>query len=220
MFSKEPPVPSSVPRQPRQDRSRKTLDRILTALEELLAERRFEEVSMQQIAARAGVSVGTIYTRFPHKEALLPTLFERHDLLVQPLVERLGADLATLATVRERVGRVVDFAVDYHLQRRGLLRALTLHVQSNPGSVAAETVRERGLQYRFVAQAVLGDGDGVSRHDPLSAVEFCLSVVNSWCRQHLLFPEVAVPQDGVARTEVLRAQLSELVLSYLTRPLT
>ena len=52
--------------------------RILDATEELLTEQLFESLTISAIARRAGVAVGTIYTRFENKEALLPALFERH----------------------------------------------------------------------------------------------------------------------------------------------
>ena len=49
--------------------------RILLAAAEIFAERGLD-VSLDDIAARAGVGVGTVYRRFPDKDALIDALFE------------------------------------------------------------------------------------------------------------------------------------------------
>jgi AcrR family transcriptional regulator len=49
--------------------------RILAAADEVFAERGLE-VSLDDIAAHAGVGVGTVYRRFPDKDALIDALFE------------------------------------------------------------------------------------------------------------------------------------------------
>ena len=64
---------------PKQTRSQDTQERVLKALEQLLSERFFEQITIRDLAARTGVSSGTIYRRFKDKEALLPVLYERFD---------------------------------------------------------------------------------------------------------------------------------------------
>jgi AcrR family transcriptional regulator len=49
--------------------------RILAAAAQVFAERGLD-VSLDDIAAAAGVGVGTVYRRFPHKDALIDALFE------------------------------------------------------------------------------------------------------------------------------------------------
>lgn len=58
----------------RQDAERNR-QRILTAARELFAEQGLE-VPVERIAARAQVGVGTLYRRFPTKEALIDAIFE------------------------------------------------------------------------------------------------------------------------------------------------
>ena len=54
-----------------QERSRRTELSIATALSSLLQEKSFADISVGDIAERAGVSVGGFYARFPSKDALL-----------------------------------------------------------------------------------------------------------------------------------------------------
>jgi AcrR family transcriptional regulator len=64
--------------------------RIMEAAAELFAERGLA-VSMDDIAAHAGVGVATVYRRFPDKELLIDALFEaRLDMLVATAEEALA----------------------------------------------------------------------------------------------------------------------------------
>ncbi|MCG8349521.1 MAG: TetR/AcrR family transcriptional regulator [Chloroflexales bacterium] len=60
--------PAEVKRRERKD-MRRNQERVLQAAHELFAERG-AEVTMEEVARRAGVGVGTIYRRFPSKEHL------------------------------------------------------------------------------------------------------------------------------------------------------
>ena len=64
-------------RPPQQARSREALRRLLTAAEEVLAEVGYEDVTMNAVAERAGVSVGSIYRRFEGRDQLLAVLKDR-----------------------------------------------------------------------------------------------------------------------------------------------
>ncbi len=64
-------------RQPRQDRSRRTLEAVLDAAEALIAERGVEVLKLSDVSTRAGYTTGAIYARFRDKEALLHQLYDR-----------------------------------------------------------------------------------------------------------------------------------------------
>lgn len=72
------PKASHSPRKlPTQARSRRTVDAILEAAAEVFEARGFDEATTEQIIARAGVSVGSMYQYFPNKSALVIALTER-----------------------------------------------------------------------------------------------------------------------------------------------
>jgi AcrR family transcriptional regulator len=62
---------------PKQDRSRRTLERIEVATLELISEKGVEATTIQDIVKRARSSVGSFYARFPAKEDLLLHLEEK-----------------------------------------------------------------------------------------------------------------------------------------------
>lgn len=66
-------------------------DRILAAARELFAHRGVE-ATLDDIAARAGVGVGTVYRRYPNKDALIDELFEERIAELAALAEAALAD--------------------------------------------------------------------------------------------------------------------------------
>lgn len=64
-------------REPRQERSRRTLDRIAGATEALLSERGAGDLTVEDVVARADTSVGAFYTRFDGKRVAVAYVRER-----------------------------------------------------------------------------------------------------------------------------------------------
>ena len=198
--------------QPQQSRSQKTLAKILEAAEALLEERLFDSLTMAELATQAGVSVGVIYTRFRQKEDLLPALLERHHEAVEQRLGRLLKRIGEAAQLWDRLEALVHFAVDYHLEHHGLLRALAVHVKAHPDSVPAQMLEEREGQYAAVGSAVIADGAEIAHPRPRTAVQFLLRAINSICREQLLFPRTT-PSTA---PRGLRPELVRLAFAYLT----
>jgi AcrR family transcriptional regulator len=74
---------------PKQERSRRTVDRILDAAARIFHECGYPGATTNDIADEAGVSVGSLYQYFPNKDALLVALTRRH-------IESTTASLADL----------------------------------------------------------------------------------------------------------------------------
>lgn len=101
------PVPRKVPRSRAGVAIR---DAILEAAEMVLAEHGIEQLSTNVVAARAGVSVGSLYQYFPDKHAILVVLAQRLDtragqLIVQTILEGEHDELEVV------LGRVVDVLI-------------------------------------------------------------------------------------------------------------
>jgi len=65
-------------KRPQQQRSRDTVAAILAAAAHVFVERGYANTTTNHIAARAGVSIGSLYQYFPSKDAILLALAERH----------------------------------------------------------------------------------------------------------------------------------------------
>jgi AcrR family transcriptional regulator len=88
---------------PRQARAAFTLDAIFEATIQLLVADGMHRLTTTKVADRAGVSVGTMYQYFPHKEALVYAVNERY-------LEILAARIE--ATCRAQQGRPIGEMVE------------------------------------------------------------------------------------------------------------
>lgn len=114
---------------PQQARSQKTLEKILDACDRLLVDRTFDQITMQALAGEAGVSVGSLYTRFSDRDALVARVVDRHQ---QRFLVRFQRELASEPrpeALRDRLRRLA------HLFQSGLaeLRAVFVLLATQGG---------------------------------------------------------------------------------------
>ena len=96
---------------PSQSRSKETVEAILRATARVLVSEGYDRASTNKIAARAGVSVGSLYQYFPSKEALVAALCEAHSAemmaILQQKLDLLGTVPPNVA-VRELIRGMVE----------------------------------------------------------------------------------------------------------------
>ncbi len=110
-------------RQPKQDRSRVALERLMAASREILHEGTFELLTIAEISKRSGVSVGSIYARFGGKEdlfiAVMMEVMQELDAEWQQLIQQLHARNLPL---RQRLPALMDVRAEYLRRHAGILR--------------------------------------------------------------------------------------------------
>ncbi|WP_433795794.1 TetR/AcrR family transcriptional regulator [Actinoplanes sp. CA-252034] len=104
----------------RQARGRQRISEILDAALALFAESGYDRTSTNAIAARAGMSPGSLYQYFPNKEAIADALSQR---LLDELREAHAAAFDDTAVTElplpDVVSRVVDPLVFFHVANPG-----------------------------------------------------------------------------------------------------
>lgn len=123
-----------------QARSRATRDKLVAALEHLLRERTFEEISMADLARQAGLAVGTVYRRFENKEAFIPVIFE---LYLNRLQERMAtpegrAEIEPDEGLRAALRVIVQKGWEFAERDGHLIRAAHVYAHLRPDLVGAE----------------------------------------------------------------------------------
>lgn len=112
---------------PIQARARKTVDTILEATAQILSEDGGERLTTNQLARKAGFSIGTIYQYFPNREAIVLALIERQRDAVAQRIQSVLADGKddTLEQQIRKIARVLHEAFNTHRNPRpGLALAL------------------------------------------------------------------------------------------------
>jgi AcrR family transcriptional regulator len=105
---------------------------ILQATEELLARVRPEQISMERVAAAAGVGKGTVFHRFGSRLGLMTALMLERALALNDDVENGPPPLGPGAPAGERLLAFLDAVVDLVARNKGLLAALGHAVTAAP----------------------------------------------------------------------------------------
>jgi AcrR family transcriptional regulator len=187
---------------------------LLDATGALLAEKSFDDVSINEIVQRAGTSVGAFYGRFSDKESVLDCFDERFFQFAQASSDEFFASNEWReASLAESVAQLVSLLVCNHRRHSGILRALALRMREHPES----RFRERAARHnRHVLERIkdhlLSRSQSIKHSNPARAVELAFLFAVSSVREVLLFSGVAglsAPDDELA------AELTRSFLAYL-----
>jgi AcrR family transcriptional regulator len=173
---------------------------LVRAASRLFAERGFRAVSMEDLAAEAGVSGPAVYRHFASKEALLA------DLLIdvsEQLLEQ-GTQRSHNADTVQALVSLVAFHTDFALRDRDLIR-IQDHDFANLASQDARTVSRLQRAYLDVWVAVLREIDpSLSESVARTKIQAVFGLLNST-------PHSASHRD----TETTRSILEEMALDAL-----
>ncbi|MGH8259266.1 MAG: TetR family transcriptional regulator, partial [Steroidobacteraceae bacterium] len=137
-------VPAGGLRRPlptKQARSRKTRDALIAAAWKLLRARSWQEISIAEIAAAAGSSVGALYSRFKDKEALLEALAAEW---LENRWARRAEGFTSLSAAADYAAYAILDSYHYLLRHQNFWRAVLLKGANDP--VFWEPFRASGLE--------------------------------------------------------------------------
>ena len=183
-----PPGPSrstsGARRSPRQDRSRATVGFLLEAAAQVFAERGYAATT-NEIAVRAGVSIGTLYQYFEDKDALLVALAEQH---LDQAREQLGAALVAVDPDDDRqalIRATIEAAVE--LNRPSALH--TVIFATAPRTPELVAVLDRLREDLAGAAAVLLVADGLAPEVALRRGHALVVAIDAGVHEHVLAAE-------------------------------
>ncbi|MEW1908850.1 TetR/AcrR family transcriptional regulator [Kitasatospora sp. NPDC085895] len=169
---------------------------IFAAVEDLMESgKSLSELSVERIAAAAGVGKATIYRRWPNKEALLVEVVAR---LESPLPEPSGG------TVREELVRMVDYMRKRGLAKRSRWMLKSALSQMNAWPELRETYQEQVVKpRRELARAIVRRGvdEGVLRSD-LDVELVCEIIIGPILLRSVLWDEAPLDDPDLAEQMV------------------
>jgi AcrR family transcriptional regulator len=165
-------------RSARPDRSmrsdaRRNYERLLTAAFSAFAERGSDDVSLEEIARRAGVGIGTLYRHFPTRPALLEAVYRDQVEGLGALAGKLLAAESPGAALAEWVRALVEFSTT----KRGLTRELMsdspfLPVCKTVIGESSNALLERAQQAGAARTDITGSDLARMAHGLVMAAEF------------------------------------------------
>jgi AcrR family transcriptional regulator len=137
---------------------------LLGAALELFVARGFDGVSVPEIAAKAGVAVGTVYRYFETKEALVNALYRRWKTLYNEVVL---APLPPGLSMRRQFGTYWQRMTLFARARPEATRFMDLH---HHGDYLDEESRSLSRKYREAAEAFIAEGRRTGALRPLDPI--------------------------------------------------
>ncbi len=201
---------------PQQARSQETLDRLCEAAEALLEKKLFEQITVEEVAAEAGSSVGGFYARLPDKEALFDCLCARYlDELQATIEEAFSPARWGGVTLRPRVAALAEMTVEVCRTRRGLLRTLALRVRTGQRVQPAEERVRRAQALGTLRGLLLACAGEMSHPDPESATHLGLFAMFSTIHEKILFSQTPHASAVEIADEGLTREMTRMFLAYV-----
>ncbi|HEY6722858.1 MAG TPA: TetR/AcrR family transcriptional regulator [Polyangiaceae bacterium] len=191
---------------PGQERSQQTVDAIVTAAAHILAHEGVEALTTNAVAERAGASIGSVYQYFPHKQAIVAAVLERHsESEARFFMERMqaleGKDL------RARVRGLLTIPLEFRRQHSALQLAL---LEQMPTLGRYFDLRERVRCAAMPLRALLEAHAGEIRRTNLDlACHVLVNAIQSLTHDGIL------PRPEALSDEALLDELTHLVVGYL-----
>jgi AcrR family transcriptional regulator len=114
-------------RQPRQDRSQASMERILDAFEKLLRERSYETITIIDIAAESATGAGSIYARFDGKRSILLALHARTRDHAQKYFQGLFNPATRKdESLEQAIERIARGMLNWHKRQRNIIKTSLL----------------------------------------------------------------------------------------------
>jgi len=137
------------------EKDRNIFERIFDVAIELAEEGGYDNVRQRDVAARAGVALGTLYKRFRSKEDILSAALERETAKLELKIEKLPAKGTT---IEERLIGFYTVVTRALIRRPHFARAVLRAVASGQPEVAKHVTAYQGRMVAMLVAAMRGAG--------------------------------------------------------------
>lgn len=209
-----PPMPSLADRQPKQSRSRESLEKVIVAAAAILEKVGYEGLTLQEVSRLSGVSIGSIYARVAGKDELVR-------LVQQRAMARIDAEQARLLAperwaaygLSELVPALVDELAEFLRRHAALLRAFMMRASQDEviGAVGRASALKAATRFQDV---LLGRRDQIGRPDPERAIAACYTVIYSTFGRFLGLG-IALEAAGGGDWQELKQDVAAMCLCFL-----
>lgn len=189
---------------PRQVRGQKKVDHIVRSAEALFAEVGFEQATTNAIAARAGISIGSLYQFFSSKEAILSAMANRYLEQMRRAIDE-GLEDSDPVQLEYFFTKMLQMVVKLQEQRPYFLQCLG---RSRPSPILCQAVTDLNdyvteRMYAILAQVCVEESPKVVR----LRARVCIETIGA------LLP-LAVRSRGRDRTLATR-EIVTVLMRYL-----
>lgn len=197
-------TPTTPRKLPQQDRSKVTVDAILTATARILTQEGYDRATTNRIAELAGVSIGSLYQYFPSKEALVTSLAKHHVNTMMAIIESKLKDLFN-APIEVVLHELVKACIAAHAVDPMLHKVLNEQVPRLNNTDAEERVTALLRAYLEL------------HRDQLQPQNLDLAVLMVERTVEALTHTAVIERPELLRDGQLEQEITNLLLSYLVK---
>jgi len=190
---------------PKQARSEQRLQDIIQALEALLDGRAFEEITIPDIAARAGCVPASIYARFRDKNSILVALHESiHNRQMVQIDENMRPERHAGLSLDESIFMIFRNLARHYTRHRNLLRPAFLLGDREIYERAANLIRQASDRIAAIVRQKTKAGS----HDQIDKrVDLGTRAVYALLQQRMVFQSLATGRYMPANDDEMAAEL-------------
>ncbi|HLH06947.1 MAG TPA: helix-turn-helix domain-containing protein [Terriglobales bacterium] len=207
-----PSLPADI-HAPKQARSLESMRRLIDAARQILNEDGLEAATIPRIAERAGLSVGSVYRRFPDKDALLREICLQHFLDKQEFLSKLAQEIPPEATLSEIIPSMAQGMMHSFTENAGLMRASIyyFHEQAAP-KVRQKIDRAIRRMGEITSGILLSRRRQINHPDPELAAPLAITMMSSTIREIALYPNQRMTS---AEYNQVASELAQAACRYL-----
>lgn len=201
-----------------QVRAKKTRDKLVKGFTSLLREKPLDDITVADIAERAGVSVGTVYRRFDNRDAFLPLVLEAYQARLFEFANskdgrfEADPDAGMLYALEEMARLGWQFLAD----NDHLVRAAFIIARTRPdlvGELWDDMLAQSARGYRQVLDLF---ADEIIHEDRDEAAAMVLYLINVGLAEYALYPEEGPGAALSIEPERFTSSLARSIYGYLT----
>ena len=199
-----------------QDRGRLTVDRLLDAAEYVLGNYGLEAATVPAIAKAADLAVGTVYKRFPDKDALMRAVYVRFFARgAEKSTAALAPDLWTDHSAQSLIATLIPGLIQAYRKERTLYRALFQFADTHADRKFRTDAELMVVDVaRPIAVLLLARRAEMTCANPEAAVSFMLHLLLAAARSYVM-TDLTARSAPTADPVRLAAELRQITLQYL-----
>lgn len=200
-----------------QERSRKTLEKLLVAATEVLDEHGMEGATIPRIAERAGVSVGSVYRRFRDKDALLcAAMINVLERAVEQNRESLRPERFAGLKFEVVVRAIVHAILMQFRLRPGLMAAMDNFVEKHPNvEFRARALGLLAENYDRLSDVLLLYADEIKHEEKRRAVGFAILSAVTVLQVRTLQDDSVWKRVVPMEDKEIEKEMTEMMVKYL-----
>ena len=208
----EPSCSSSAPpshtlrRQPKQQRGKERVEKILDAAAAVFDEVGYEAATTHQIAAQAGTAIGSLYQFFPDKAAIFKAMELRHAEQVKLLYAQANASGIVQLPLRQMIHALVTSVAELFDQPVSRVMFVQFYTARQIFQAIDDSMTQEAID--FMASLLSQRNPGLSEAQSSLLAEVCVHSSNAVILAALRNPDLQHRQR-------LTEQIEDLLVSYL-----